>query len=192
MKLTTTLLILLSSFWLSGQTGLSYQIQKANGSIELNGRPDEAAWDLATVAGNFQMQSPLDGQPGSQATEVKMLYDDRFIYLSAICYDTNGFVTQTLKRDQPTNSDYFAVFIDPIGEKTNGYGFAVTAWNGQSEALVSQGDIDLSWDQRWYSSTQRLGDRWTLEMAIPFKSIRFKENLQTWRINFARTDPGAG
>jgi hypothetical protein len=184
-------LLLLLPFSLFAQSTISYSLKVAEGEIKLDGSPDEPAWQNAEVAKGFQMQSPLDGVPATQATEVRLLSDDRFIYVSAICYDTNGLVTQTLKRDQSDNSDLFIFWVDPIGEQTNGYGFAVTAWNGQTEGLVSDGDVDTSWDQKWFSATIRSADKWTVEMAIPLKSIRYKKDQLKWRVNFERIDPGA-
>ncbi|MEL7162004.1 MAG: DUF5916 domain-containing protein [Bacteroidota bacterium] len=184
------LLIFLLPSLLTAQATLTYSIQPATGKIELDGRPTEAAWESTAMATDFQLQSPVDGRPAAEQTEVRLLYDERFLYVSAVCWDTNGFVVQTLKRDQPTNSDHFALWLDPVGTQTNGYGFAVTAWNGQTEALVSPNDLDLSWDQRWFSATHRGVDFWSLEMAIPLKSIRYKKEQREWRINFARIDPG--
>ncbi|MFK8164312.1 MAG: DUF5916 domain-containing protein, partial [Lewinella sp.] len=185
------LLLLFLPISLVAQSSLTYSLGMTDGTIKLDGLQEEAAWSKAEVAKGFQMQSPLDGVPATQATEVKILADDRFIYLSAVCYDTNGLVTQTLKRDQPDNSDLFIFWVDPIGEQTNGYGFAVTAWNGQTEGLVSDGDVDTSWDQKWFSATTRGEGKWTVEMAIPLKSIRYKQDQLNWRFNLARIDPGA-
>ncbi len=176
---------------LLAQQAPAYQLKLTDGDIELDGSPDETTWEQADIATDFWIQNPIDGEKAPQRTEVRMLYDNKFLYLSAIIYDNNGTVTQTLKRDETEDSDLFVFWVDPIGEQTNGYGFAVTAWNGQSEGLVSEGDVDVSWDQRWFSSTKRSSDRWTLEMAIPFKSLRYKSEQLNWRMNFARVDPGS-
>lgn len=112
---------------LLAQDAPAYQLTLTDGEIKLDGSPDEAAWKNANLATDFWIQPPIDGEQAAQRTEVKMLYDDKFLYLSAIIYDNNGTVTQTLKRDETDDSDLFVFWVDPIGEQTNGYGFAVTA-----------------------------------------------------------------
>ena len=119
-----------------------------------------------------------------------MLYDEANIYLLAICHDDQNYVIQTLKRDEFGRSDEFALLIDPVGKKANGFGFGVNAMGAQTEVLLSVGEADQSWDNRWYSAVSRHEDRWIVEMKIPLKSIRFKEENIKWRVNFGRIDPG--
>ncbi len=168
-----------------------YTLKKATSLIKVDGDQDDSDWSLAHEAKDFVLNAPVDvGKPKNQ-TMVKMLYDDAHLYLLAICYDDPNYVTQTLKRDGFGNSDEFALLIDPVGKKTNGFGFGVNAMNAQTEVLLSVNDADISWDNRWYSEVSRYDDHWVVEMKIPLKSIRFSGENTTWKVNFGRRDPGS-
>ncbi|MDG1573442.1 DUF5916 domain-containing protein [Robiginitalea sp. M366] len=168
------------------------EIRRASSPIVMDGLLGEAAWDEAAVATEFWQKYPTDGVPAAKRTEVRMTYDDRFLYISAVCYDSGEYVVQTLKRDSRFfDGDAFGVVIDPVNRRTNGFLFGVSPYNVQSEDLLSQnsfGRLNFSWDNRWFSEVTRFDDRWIVEMAIPFKTLRFETGLQTWGINFFRND----
>ena len=172
-------------------------IQPTNSTIKIDGHLDESGWKSAGIATDFWLQAPIDGEKTDQKTEVKMTYDERFLYLAVTCFDQPDLIIQTLKRDNFNESDEFAVLIDPVGQQTNGYAFAVNALGAQSEALLapssaglSGSTTDESWDNKWFVAVQQSNDRWTAEFAIPFKTLRYKTNTDTWNINFVRTEPG--
>lgn len=168
-----------------------YQIRKATGEIQLDGSPDEAAWQTTELISELWLWKPTDDRPASRRTEIRLTYDEKMLYIAATCFDDEAHVVQTLKRDQYENSDEFAVLIDPLGQKTNGYGFGINVFNAQTEVLLSANvdGNDSGWDNRWFSKTRRHADRWTLEIAIPFKTMRFAEGLTEWGINFLRDEP---
>jgi len=119
-----------------------------------------------------------------------MLYDDNFLYVSAICYDGGKRVIQTLKRDVGHwESDGFAIVLDPVNERSNGFVFGVNAGGAQMEGLVSANGTSEEWDAKWYSQITQYENYWVVEMAIPFKSIRYDQNLK-WGVNFVRNDMG--
>ncbi len=167
-------------------------IRKASGPVTLDGRLDEQAWKEADVASDFWLKFPRDGVKAEKRTEVRMTYDDRYLYISAVCYDKEGEVVQTLKRDSRFfEGDGFGLVLDPVNQRTNGFLFGISPFNVQSEDLLSQssfGELNYSWDNRWFSEVTRLEDRWIVEMAIPFKTLRFEEGTDTWGVNFFRND----
>lgn len=123
-----------------------------------------------------------------------MCYNDECIFVAAICYDSlpGKYVIQSLKRDfsYPV-SDAFVVTLDPFADKQNGFSFGVNPYGVQREGLVQSGGgmgVTTNWDNKWSSEVKRYGDKWIVEMAIPFKSIRYKSDLNEWRINFSRND----
>jgi Domain of unknown function (DUF5916)/Carbohydrate family 9 binding domain-like len=199
-KINTVLLLLLFLF-LSGasQNILDFQekfklnISKANSKIKIDGLLDEAAWESAGQTSDFWKKWPNDvGRPVRQ-TYVKMSYDDQFLYIGIKAIDTNYYVVQSLKRDQGFfMSDAVTIAIDPVNQRTNGFLFSITPYNVQSEDLVasgqSNGELSFSWDNKWISATSRHPNYWIAEIAIPFKTLRFKEGKTKWGINFLRTD----
>jgi hypothetical protein len=180
--------ILINAFGQSFESK-SYSIFRADGPIEIDGKITESSWSSAMVATDFWKQAPVDDAKAEEKTEVKLCYDNQYLFVSAIMYGSRKRVVQTLKRDNFGDSDEFGVFIDPLGQKSFGYGFGVNSMNAQSDALVGPDDADAAWDAKWYSAVQNEDDKWVVEMAIPFKSIRFKDNIEKWAINFVRIAP---
>lgn len=172
----------------------SINIHKVNTQLKVDGVLDEAEWQGAEIAKNFVQSKPFDSLSAVSITEVKVVANDDFLYIGAVCYDTfpGEYIVQSLKRDFSfPRTDAFGVFLDPFQDGINGFSFAVNPYGAQREGLVAFGGIygvSTSWDNKWYSSVKRHNDKWVVEMAIPFKTIRFnKENLN-WRINFARNN----
>lgn len=183
----------------SAQTAINFQeqfkltIKKASSAVKIDGVLDESAWNDAEETEQFYRKWPNDvGNPNRQ-TYVKMTYDNQFLYVSFKAIDTNFYVAQTLKRDQTfLTSDAVAIAIDPVNQRTNGFLFAVTPYNVQTEDLISAGtssdEMNFSWDNKWYSATSRHETYWIAEIAIPFKTLRFKEGKTKWGVNFLRND----
>ncbi len=172
----------------------SLQIKKAEDKIVIDGELNEKDWEVASIAADFFQIFPFDTSYAKSKTEVRVTYDDDYFYVSAICYDDikGNYVIQSLKRDfsYPVN-DAFAVYMDCINDKTNGFCFGVTPLGVQREGLISNGGgmgVTTIWDNKWYSEVKCYEDKWVVEMAIPFKSLRYKSGIDTWRINFSRND----
>ena len=159
-------------------------------AIVIDGKQSPQEWDDYELLSEFVMQSPVDQIPASKVTEVKITYTDRAIQVLAVCYDDPNYIIQTLKRDDLDNSDAFFVLLDPLGQQANGYSFGVSPFGSQFEALISPNETDESWDNRWTVKTSIEEEFWIAEIEIPFKTIRYKANGQSWRVNFGRLDPG--
>jgi hypothetical protein len=159
---------------------------------EVDGRLDDAAWQLATPATDFLQQQPDEGRPARLRTEVRFLYDDTTLYVGAMLYDDEprGVVVNELKRDfAEANNDLFGVVLDTFLDRRNAYGFVTNPGGAQRETLAyDQGERnDASWNAVWLARTQMLDDGWSVEMAIPFKALRFPESSeQRWGLNLVR------
>lgn len=172
----------------------AFHLKKASSTIVLDGEFDEQAWQDAEVITNFYNSKPVDTSFAKSITEVRMTYNENFLYVSAICYDEleGDYIVQSLKRDFSfPRTDAFAVFIDPYNDGTNGFSFGCNPYGAQREGVLEAGGrygVTTAWDNKWYSKTKISEGKWTIEMAIPFKTLRFKEGMSEWRINFARHD----
>ena len=170
--------------------------------IKIDGSLDEEVWKTSAVATDFWVSFPMDGIRASPElkTLVRLTYDDEFIYVAAECIGPGPYIIQSLKRDNPLfwRGDAFGLVFDPVNERSNGFVFAVNPEAVQSESLItgqtgrrgnsgSVSGINGAWDNKWYSEVQILEDRWTVEIAIPFKSLRFGDKLE-WGVNFVRGD----
>jgi Domain of unknown function (DUF5916)/Carbohydrate family 9 binding domain-like len=174
------------------QAEYQLKISQTKGAIKIDGLLDEATWQQANEAKDFWQKFPADNIKEKSKTIVKSSYDDKYLYFAAICYDTSTYVIQTLKRDVDYfSSDGLGIFIDPMNQKSNGFLFGISPLNVQSEDLIaanSFGEPTFSWDNKWFSATKTYPDHWTVEIAIPFKTLRFDPKNTFWGINFVRND----
>lgn len=134
------------------------------------------------MATGFWQKWPIDTAYAHRQTEVRMTYDDKNIYIGVIAYDTSYHVIQTLRRDSRFfDNDAITIIMDPVNQRTNGFMFQVNAYNVQSEDLIfsSTEDFNLSWDNKWFSKTKLYASYWAVEIAIPFKTLRYQEGKKT-------------
>ena len=167
---------------------------------------NDPAWDSTPSVESFTQKAPDEGEPSSERTVVKVMYSDDFIYLSAVCYDTDsdGIIITDTRRDAPlNNSDSFTFLLDTFKDYQNGYVFGtnpagieydaqITGGGEQSSimrrfSIGTGGGLNINWDAAWQVETQ-IGDfGWSAEFAIPFKTLRYKgDGEQAWGINFQR------
>lgn len=172
----------------------TYQVKtkKAVDNIKIDGELNEESWQTAESVENFWQYLPVDTAAARRDTKAMVTYDATNIYFAFVCYDTNFYVIQSLKRDnEPIKSDGIFIVLDPLNSRTNGFFFAVNPYNVQSEDLLSlsmEEELSLSWDNKWYSATKRHSTKWVAEIAIPFKTLRYADDKKLWGINFVRCD----
>lgn len=172
--------------------------------MAIDGHLREEIWQTAEVATDFWYSYPIDDKrvEAKFQTEIRMAYDDNFIYLAAVCRDGDQYIIPTLKRDSPDfwQGDAFAFALDPVNERTNGFMFGVNPAGVQMESLITgqtgrRGDqgssqgINGAWDNKWFSEVKTYGDQWIVEIAIPFKTLRFNDEKDVWGVNFIRGEP---
>ncbi|QGY44918.1 hypothetical protein GM418_14945 [Maribellus comscasis] len=182
-----------------------YLTCRAEEDIVLDGKLTEVSWQNAEILTDFWMSFPVDDKKADSAlkTKVKITYNEQFIFIGAECYGDDNYIIQTLKRDnKEQNEDVFGVVIDPVNERTNGFTFIVNPLGVQKEMLITgqtgrreileagrtpQG-VNLAWDNKWFSEVSNYPDKWVVEIAIPFKSLRYDESKPAWGVNFFRVD----
>lgn len=167
-------------------------IRRATAPIVIDGVADDSAWQDTDVADDFFMVLPMDGQKALEKSEIRMAYDDKQIYLIATFYNSTkgkNFV-ESLRRDfNFGKNDNFLLFLDPFNNQTTGFSFGSNAAGAQWDGtMFGGGSIDLNWDSKWVSEVVRDDEKWVFEMAVPFKSIRYKDGVKEWGINFSRLD----
>jgi Domain of unknown function (DUF5916)/Carbohydrate family 9 binding domain-like len=168
------------------------------GSITVDGRLDESAWSQATPITDFHQQQPKEGAAPSERTEVRVLFDERAIYIGARMYDqvgVRGIRAPMSRRDQLLDSngnngsfnslttDKLVVLLDPYHNKID------QAWFEVNPAGVrgDQFNGDPSWDPIWEAATKVDSLGWTAEMRIPYSQLRFsRESIQSWGLQILR------
>ncbi len=161
--------------------------------IKIDGKLDEEAWKQAQVLKDFIQNQPRTGEPASEPTEVRILFDNDNLYFGAFCFDSeiSKRTVPSLERDFSPGPlhDLFAFALDTFHDGRNSYGFAVNPPGAKHEGqFYNDGRVfNVDFDAVWHVATTVGKDRWTAEFAIPFSSMRFKKGVaQTWGINFLR------
>ena len=156
----------------------------------IDGRLDDAVWQQAEVIDDFHQIRPGDGAAPSERTEVYLLYDDDAFYVGARMWDSEPHrITANILRHNVRlgPDDRLAVIIDPFNSGRGGYRFETNA-NGVRHDMLYENvsRTNAEWRVIWEVESSIDEDGWVTEMAIPFKTLPFDPNVDTWGINFAR------
>ncbi|MBV8205467.1 MAG: carbohydrate binding family 9 domain-containing protein [Acidobacteria bacterium] len=165
---------------------------------KIDGTLDDPAWAAAPAIGDFRQKEPLEIEPATERTEVRVLYDGTHIYFGIHCFDRDpkAIVATQLRRDLSQDlDDNFAIMIDPALSRRNGYIFQINALGTERDGEVieerepSSGDsiVDADWDGRWISAARITDDGWTATVEIPFSTLNFRGGADVnWGLNFRR------
>ncbi|TDE54176.1 DUF5916 domain-containing protein [Flavobacterium sp. GT3P67] len=167
------------------------QAKSITENITIDGKINEKIWETASVASDFIMFEPDNGKPIShdKKTEVKVLYDNNAIYISALLYDNEPEKIQKeiTNRDVFGVSDHFSVYINGFNDGQQDFRFFVSASGVQMDCLATEDSEDFTWDAIWDSEVTLTEFGWVVEMKIPYAALRFsKADKQTWGLNFMR------
>lgn len=146
--------------------------------IVIDGHLDEGDWKTGKIAKDFFRREPRQGGPIRYETEVKFLYDTRYLYIGAWCKDSvgiKGIRVQDLRRDFSWGeNDIFGVALDPQNLKQYAQAFQTTPYGNQRDFQNFNGNVfDTGWNTLWKVRTQRNSEGYTVELAIPFKTLRY-------------------
>ncbi len=126
----------------------------------------------------------------TERTIIKLAYDEKYLYLGAIMYDSapDSIMARLTRRDEEVDADNIVLCLDPYNDKRSGYYFGLNAAGTQLDGvLYNDSWDDDSWDGVWEGKVYRNGEGWTAEMRIPFSQMRFNQSdSMVWGINFRR------
>lgn len=158
----------------------------------IDGRLDDAAWQVAPAVEGFRQREPEEGAEASESTRVHLVYDQTTLYIAAELSDGTpaDIRASELRRDNTLESDdTFAVLIDSYHDHRNGFVFRVNPRGTRFDALVRNEArfYYADWDEQWTAAAAMTETGWTVELAIPFKTLRFTNAAeQVWGLNFER------
>ena len=161
-------------------------------TIEIDGHLNEEDWERAQVIDDFTQQFPDEGQPTTERTEVRMLYDMEKLYIGFECSDSQPekIVANEMRRDgRLWQNDNVYIMLDTYGDKRQCFFFRTNALGALSDTAVTDGGENLngSWDCIWEAAGRQHEKGWTVEIAIPFNQLRFKrKDSMVWGVNFGR------
>lgn len=156
----------------------------------LDGQLDDAAWREAAPAVEFLQRDPDEGQPATERTELRIVFDAAAIYVGARLHDTNAarIVRRLSRRDDNADADRFTIYLDPHHDHLTGARFTVSAAGSLSDGILfNDTSEDGSWDAVWDAAVSVDGAGWSVEMRIPFSQLRFPSSERdAWGINAER------
>lgn len=161
--------------------------------LRLDGILDDDVYRTVRPIDGFIQQEPHFGEPASEATQVWVLFDRDHLYVSARCRDSrpDRIVANDMRRDgrNLSQNDNLAVVLDTFYDRRNGYEFLVNAIGGMMDAQITdESNINRDWNAVWVARSRRDDEGWTVEMAIPFRSLRYRAGgPQVWGLNIRRT-----
>lgn len=165
---------------------------RAEQPLSIDGLLDEAAYAALEPLTGFVQQEPREGQPCTERTEVWLLFDGRHVYVAGRVWytDPNRIVANELRRDNIGifDNDNITVVFDTFYDRRTGFFFQTNALGGVRDGLTTEeGRTNYDWQTAWEVRSRRFEQGWTFEMAIPFKSLRYRgEGAQVWGFNVRR------
>lgn len=166
--------------------------QRISEEIKVDGVLDEPAWqNVEPIRELYQIQ-PDEGDPVTEPSEVRIMYDGKKLYFGFIFYDEmDKIVANDMRRDSPglRSNDYGFLLLDTYNDRRNAVFFRFTPMGGMEDAAVSDSGSTRngSWDIVWECRCKINEDNWTVEIAIPFNQLRFeRSDTMDWGINFGR------
>ena len=169
---------------------------------QIDGRLDEEVWLQAAVIDEFVQQEPAEGEPATERTVVRLLYDAEALYLGVEAYDSepDGVIATEMRRDslRLLDEDNFQVILDTFHDRRSGYMFVTSPLGAKLEQQVAEegeggwrgrnsNNVNINWDGVWDVVSRRTAGGWVSEIAIPMVTLRFpRTEQQVWGVNFMR------
>jgi hypothetical protein len=152
---------------------------------KIDGKLDDPCWTQGEWQGNFTQREPHEGQPGSQPTQMKILYDDKYVYVAIRAFDSDLANQPRLrgKRDEFTG-DIVGINFDSYHDKRTGFEFDLTSGGSKIDLLLRNDGVDTDWNAVWDGKVGTEKDAWTAEFRIPFSQLRYgSQQVQVWGLH---------
>jgi hypothetical protein len=159
--------------------------------LRVDGALDEALYSTVPPITAFIQMLPQPGSPGTEKTEAWVMFDHENIYVAARCWDAamTGLANE-MRRDasQIRENDHFAVSFDTFYDRRNGFAFSSNPVGGRGDfTTTDEGNPNTDWNPVWDARTGRFEGGWSVEMVIPFKTLRYRSGAdEVWGIQFRR------
>ena len=163
--------------------------------LRIDGALDEALYSNVAPISEFIQQEPREGEPATEKTEVWLAFDDRNVYVSFRCWESepDQVIANEMRRDGPNmwqGNDIVTFMFDTFYDRRNSVNFVVNALGGRQDGQVTnERQWNGDWNTVWSARAARFEGGWTVETAIPFKSLRYQPGrTQIWGFNAFRTN----
>ena len=160
--------------------------------LRIDGRLDEDVYQTVRSVSDFYQMVPKTGDPASDKTEVWLLFDDDQVYFAARCWEADParIIANEMRRDGRNilQGDYIGFILDTFYDRRNGVIFNISAVGGRRDGLVTdESQFNADWNGVFDAATGRFEGGWTVEVAVPFKTLRYAPGrAQLWGFNVHR------
>lgn len=166
----------------------------ADEAPRIDGDLSDPAWKKAALISGLTQQYPIEQASPTERTEIRLCYDERNLYVAFRCYDSepDRINASIMQRDQSVGpDDYVAVLLDPFETGREGFYFRLNANGAKGDGRITElsNRVQMDWDAIWWGDGRKDAEGWTVEFAIPFRSLSFPKESPSWRINFNRWIP---
>ena len=162
-------------------------------TLRIDGNLDEAIYrDVKPISGFVQLEPDI-GAPATEETQAWVAFDDETFYLTFRVWDSQPErrIATDMRRDVNNyinGNDVLVVFIDTFHDRRNGVAFTLNSIGARSDGQQVGGQYNADWNPIWTHSVGRFDGGWTVEIALPFRSLRYAPGrAQTWGLNVLRT-----
>ncbi|MFL6278161.1 MAG: DUF5916 domain-containing protein [Blastocatellia bacterium] len=166
-------------------------VRRLQHRITIDGVLDEPDWAEALPIGDLVQREPHQGEPATEATSVRLLFDSNYLYIGVACLDSQPrqiVATQMARDADITADDSIEILIDTFRDRRNAYYFATNPLGALVDGLIIEnGQLNREWDAIWDVRVRRSESGWAAEFAIPFKSLGFHAGVEAWGFNIQRT-----
>ncbi len=175
-------------------SGVTVRAVRVDAPLRIDGQLDEAVYGRVPSMSDFIQNDPVEGAPASEKTEVWLLFDDDQVYVVARCWESrpDRVIASEMRRDNTriVRDDNFAWSFDTFYSRRNGVLFEVSAVGGRLDAeVVNESQINIDWNPVYDVAVGRFEGGWTMEAALPFKSLRYPgAGPQTWGFQARRVN----
>jgi Domain of unknown function (DUF5916)/Carbohydrate family 9 binding domain-like len=171
---------------------LTLRAVRAARPLRIDGRLDEGDWTRARPTSPFVQADPAQGQPATEVTEARVLFDGDYLYVGVRAYDrdgTAGLRVPDLRRDFETDDhDSLSLAFDTLRDGRTATGFQVNPYGAQGDVQSLDDELfEIAWDGVWRVATARDDTGWTAEFAIPWKTLRYAPGTPAFGLQIART-----
>jgi hypothetical protein len=164
------------------------ELTAAGGSLVLDGKLDEAAWQSAPSTSAFTQKFPQPGKPASEITIVRVVYDREAVWIGFDCRQSVPVVAHLTRRDRSVEADWVEVSLDTRDDGVSAFSFTVNAAGVLFDGLrFNDTDYSSDWDENWDAKVQKGPGGWTAELRIPLRILRYdRRPLMEWGMQLRR------
>ena len=162
-------------------------------ALRIDGTLDEAIYESIPAISDFVQNDPVEGAPSTEKTEVWIFFDGDNVYVTARCWDSepDRLIANEMRRDSfniVQSNDGFGFAFDTFHDRRNSVAFEVSAAGGRIDAqITNERQVNMDWNPVWDVKVGRFDGGWTMEAAVPFKSLRYRAGReQVWGFNARR------